>query len=44
MVCVVWDNTYINAGSEAYGLFDRSNLEIFEDCLDYYNGLMAGLK
>ncbi len=44
MVCVVWDNNYINAGSEAYGLFDRSNLEIFEDCLDYYNGLMAGLE
>jgi len=43
MVCVVWDNNYIDAGSEAYGLFDRANLEIFDDCLDYYNGLMAGL-
>ena len=43
MLCVWWDNGNVNPGSEAYGLFDRRNLEIFPDSKSSYEGLMDGL-
>ncbi len=42
-VCIWWDNGNTAAGSEAYGLFDRNNLEIFSESKSAYDGLMAGL-
>ena len=44
MVCCWWDNGNIVPGNESYGLFDRANLEVFEESLPPYRGLMAGLE
>ena len=42
-VCVWWDNGNTEAGSEAFGLFDRNNLKIFDASKSAYDGLMTGL-
>ena len=44
MVCCWWDNGNTSPGNESYGLFDRNTLEIYEDSLAPYRGLMDGLK
>ena len=44
MVCCWWDNGNVEPGNESYGLFDRTNLEVFEDSLSPYQGLMDGYK
>ena len=42
-VCVWWDNGNVAPGSEAFGLFDRINLEVYGESKSAYDGLMAGL-
>ncbi len=44
IVCCWWDNGGINTGSESFGLFDRTKLEIYPSGKAPYNGLMAGLE
>ncbi len=44
VVCVVWDNQSNSVGEESYGLFDRTNLKIFEEMEPVYDGMMDGLK
>ena len=43
-VCIWWDNSNVTAGNEAYGLFDRQNLEVYSESKSAYEGLMAGLE
>lgn len=42
--CVWWDNGAINGSGENFGLIDRRKLEVYEDSLSAYQGLMDGLK
>lgn len=44
IVCCWWDNQGFNIGEESYGLFDRSNLEVYETSIPPYEGMMAGLE
>lgn len=44
MVCCWWDNQGFNIGEESYGLFDRTNLEVYETSKAPYDGMMAGLE
>lgn len=42
--CIWWDNGEINGSGENFGLIDRRKLEVYEDSLSAYQGLMDGLK
>lgn len=44
MVCCWWDNQGFNIGEESYGLFDRTNLEVYETSRAPYEGMMEGLE
>ncbi len=44
MVCCWWDNGHDDYGEETYGLFDRTNLKIYDSCEEVYQGLMDGLN
>ncbi len=44
MVCIWWDNGHDDYGSETYGLFDRTNLKIYDSAQRVYEGLMDGLN
>ncbi|MBQ8395461.1 MAG: cellulase family glycosylhydrolase, partial [Oscillospiraceae bacterium] len=44
MVCCWWDNGHDSYGEETYGLFDRTNLKIYDSCEEVYQGLMDGLN
>ncbi len=44
VTCVWWDNQHNDFGEESYGLFDRTNLEIFDEAMPAYEGMMAGLE
>lgn len=43
MPCIWWDNGEMNGSGENFGLIDRRKLEVFEDSLSAYQGLMDGL-
>lgn len=42
--CIWWDNGEVNGSGENFGLIDRRKLEVYEDSLSAYQGLMDGLK
>ncbi len=44
MACMVWDNGHNSTGHESYGLFDRRNLKIYDDCECVYKGFMDGIN
>lgn len=43
MPCVWWDNGEINGSGENFGLINRRKLEVYEESLSAYQGLMDGL-
>ncbi len=42
--CIWWDNQHNDYGEETYALFDRTNLKIFDECQEVYQGMMDGLN
>ena len=42
--CVWWDNGAIHSSGENFGLIDRRKLEVYEESLSAYQGLMDGLN
>ncbi len=44
IACVVWDNNYCDTGEETFGIFNRKTLKVYDDALQYYKGLIAGIK
>lgn len=42
--CIWWDNGQMNGTGENFGLIDRRNLDLYEDSVTVWQGLMDGLK